>query len=268
MSFFNWFTSKPREFKTNALAGSGSDNPKAMQTPPVSAPAERPAPTSVQTVEDRRLRRHARREQLYVAVRESMIRSGVLSASYKFKVLSLDQIGNEFLVMVDLSMAFDSITGQLGAMESLIARQAKARFDITVPTVYWRMDTATGRVSEPAAPAAQAVKPLTLQVPAAATVTVAATTAVAAAPAPSTRPPIPGGAVPMRRDPIEADEVAAFRHALLAASAKGHFAHPENNMKTRTGPHSYTLLTGFEDTELPESNATPALSKTQYGELN
>ena len=72
----------------------------------------------------------------------------------------------------------------------------------------------------------------------------------------------------MRRDPIEADEVAAFRHALLAASAKGHIAQHENGAKTRTGPHSYTLLTGFEDTELPESNATPALSKTQYGELN
>lgn len=261
MSFFNWFISKPREFKTNALVGTGSDNPMAIQTTPVSAPAERPAPTSVQTVEDRRLRRHARREQLYVAVRESMTRSGVLSASYKFKVLSLDQIGNEFLVMVDLSMAFDSITGQLGAMESLIARQAKARFGITVPTVYWRMDTATARVAEPAAPVVHSVKPLMAKVP-------AAVTAAAAAPAPAIRPPIPGGAVPMRRDPIEADEVAAFRHALLAASAKGHIAQHENGAKTRTGPHSYTLLTGFEDTELPESNATPALSKTQYGELN
>jgi hypothetical protein len=31
-------------------------------------------------------------------------------------------------------------------------------------------------------------------------------------------------------------------------------------------PRSYTLLTGFEDTEMPESNS-PALSSTQYGDL-
>jgi hypothetical protein len=30
-------------------------------------------------------------EELYVAIRESMTRSGVLSSSFKFKVLSLDQ---------------------------------------------------------------------------------------------------------------------------------------------------------------------------------
>ena len=70
-----------------------------------------------------------------------MTRSGVLAATYKFKVLSLDQVGNEFLVMVDLSMDFEGITGQLGAMEALITNHSKARFGITVPTVYWRMDT-------------------------------------------------------------------------------------------------------------------------------
>jgi hypothetical protein len=33
------------------------------------------------------------------------------------------------------------------------------------------------------------------------------------------------------------------------------------------GPQSYTLLTGFEDTELPEGRSQ-VLSGTQYGELN
>jgi hypothetical protein len=28
------------------------------------------------------------------------------------------------------------------------------------------------------------------------------------------------------------------------------------------------LLTGFEDTEMPESTSTPVLSATQYGDLN
>jgi len=39
-------------------------------------------------------------------------------------------------------------------------------------------------------------------------------------------------------------------------------------VSTRSGPHSYTLLTGFEDTEMPEMPVSaPALSATQYGDL-
>ena len=33
---------------------------------------------------ERKVKRHARREQLYGAIRESMTRAGMLSASYKF----------------------------------------------------------------------------------------------------------------------------------------------------------------------------------------
>ena len=37
----------------------------------------------------------------------------------------------------------------------------------------------------------------------------------------------------------------------------------------RSAPRSYTLLTGFEDTEMPDAPAmVPALSATQYGDLN
>jgi hypothetical protein len=258
MSFFNWFSSKPRHFKSDVPGSVEAIAALAAQpaTPP--AALERPAPTSVQTVEDRRLRRHARREQLYGAVREAMTRSGVLSASYKFKVLSLDQIGNEFLVMVDLSMAFDGITGQLGAMESLIARQAKARFGITVPTVYWRMDAgAATRAPARPAPLTPAMHPLPVSA-----------TPVAAPTPPVARPVAGAPPVPMHRDSVLADEVAAFRHALVAASHKAPAPAVDATIKTRVGPHSYTLLTGFEDTEMPESGAIPALSRTQYGDLN
>ena len=35
------------------------------------------------------------------------------------------------------------------------------------------------------------------------------------------------------------------------------------------GPQSYTLLTGFEDTEMPDAeHRMPHLSGTQYGDLN
>jgi hypothetical protein len=220
------------------------------------APSQRPAASAAQEgADERRLRRHARREQLYVAIRESMTRSGVLAATYRFKVLSLDQPGNEFLVMVDLSMDFEGITGQLGAMEALIIQNAKARFAITVPTVYWRMDST---VAAPVMPlpvkddARHVPKPAALR--------------------PLIDAPTDGAARPlraaMRRDPLEADEVAAFRQALLAASARAPLSAADAGAKPRRQASSYTLLTGFEDTELPESAATPALSKTQYGDLH
>jgi hypothetical protein len=213
----------------------------------------RPVLTALQQgAEERRTRRHARREQLYVAVRESMTRSGVLAATYKFKVLSLDQPGNEFLVMVDLSMDFEGITAQLGAMEALVIQTAKARFGITVPTVYWRMDTA---------PASAPSKPIP------------ATTELETRPAPrpvaDTPAAKPGRLVrgAIRHDPLEADEVAAFRQALLAASAKPSASVLDTAARARRGIPSYTLLTGFEDTEVTESAASPGLSKTQYGDL-
>ncbi|MDQ3271100.1 MAG: hypothetical protein M3Q12_02870, partial [Pseudomonadota bacterium] len=70
-----------------------------------------------------------------------------------------------------------------------------------------------------------------------------------------------------RYEPIQADEVAAFKLALAAASAHGVPA--EASVPGRSVPRSYTLLTGFEDTEMPDSPAlVPALSATQYGDLN
>jgi hypothetical protein len=88
-----------------------------------------------------------------------------------------------------------------------------------------------------------------------------------------------------RYDPIQADEVAAFKAALAAGATNpagaaaaavgvqhGHGHGTGASARTfdgsnRHGPQSYTLLTGFEDTELPDSRA-PALSGTQYGDLN
>ena len=221
--------------------------------PSAVAPLARQAVSGSQAGADqRRTRRHARREQLYVAVREAMTRSGVLAASYRFKVLSLDQLGNEFLVMVDLSMDFESITSQLGAMEALIVQNAKARFAITVPTVYWRMDTAHAAAPvKPPLPAKELEKP-------------PAQVLAGYVPAALTARPVRAA---IRHDPLEADEVAAFRLALLDASAKAPLNARETAAKTRRGVSSYALLTGFEDTELPESAAASVLSKTQYGEL-
>ena len=232
--------------------GAGRPIDHRMEPGAVVTPARQAAGGLQPGADERRTRRHARREQLYVAVREAMTRSGVLAASYRFKVLSLDQLGNEFLVMVDLSMDFEDITSQLAAMEALIVQNARARFAITVPTVYWRMDTAHAPAPGKPLPAKELEKPL---------VQVLLGDVPAALPASPVRAAI-------RHDPLEADEVAAFRRALLAASAKAPVNALETAAKARRGVSSYTLLTGFEDTELPESAASAALSKTQYGELH
>ena len=85
---------------------------------------------------------------------------------------------------------------------------------------------------------------------------------MAAAPT-STPKPLAG----RRYEPIQDDEVAAFKQA-LASAAGSNPTTTDATGKPRSGPHSYTLLTGFEDTEMTESNPLPALSNTQYGDLN
>ena len=193
--------------------------------------------------------RHAQRELLYTVVRESMIRAGVLSASYKFKVLSLDPRGDQFMVMMDLAQAVGGHTEQLADIEVMIAQSAKARYNIRVTAVYWRMNELVS-VGRPAAGAQAHSRPAPLP---------------QAEPASPVAGPKPAAA---RYEPIEADEVAAFKQALAAASAQG-TPLAASRVMTRSSPRSYTLLTGFEDTEMPESPAqAPALSATQYGELN
>ena len=72
----------------------------------------------VQRLEQRRSERNARRELLFQVVRESMVRVGVLSSAFKFKVLALDQRGRTFLVMIDLSAEFAGETAKLSEIES------------------------------------------------------------------------------------------------------------------------------------------------------
>ena len=62
--------------------------------------------------------------------------------------------------------------------------------------------------------------------------------------------------------------LAASAGAAAAAAAGGATAKAFDG-SGKHGPQSYTLLTGFEDTEMPDSDTrAPALSGTQYGDLN
>ncbi|WP_309678249.1 hypothetical protein [Polaromonas sp.] len=219
MSFFKWFSAASRPQQS---AGDDARRPRtALATPQPEVAASGSG--------ERKIQRHARRDQLYVAIREAMTRAGVLSASYKFKVLSLDPQGQQFLVMMDLA----SPRERLGEVEMLIVQAARARFEITVTAVYWRIEDAAA-VSPPAARA---------------------------------RPAVPSGTTAAARPryaPIEPDEVAAFRQSVRAVTARA--PAPARGVTTRSGPRA-ERLTGFEDTERIESAATPALSSTQYGDL-
>jgi len=263
MSFFSWFSgtsSNDQQVSGKARPdGDSSGLTRDERTRPVAGARPRASvPTPLKTGEhggDQKSQRHARRELLYAAVREAMIRAGVLSASYKFKVLSLDPRGEQFMVMMDLAQEFGGQTDRLAEIEVMIAQSAKSRYNIRVTAVYWRMNELVS-VGRP--------QPSTHGAPAAA----ATAGAVAALPQPAVAGTAVAAPFASRYEPIQDDEVAAFKQALAAASASGGPAQVAKGVSTRSGPHSYTLLTGFEDTEMPEMPVSaPALSATQYGDL-
>jgi hypothetical protein len=90
--------------------------------------------------EQRKVDRMGRREALFGIVREIMLRSGILSSAYKFKVLSIDQKGRHFLVLLDLSLdlAHSEPAERLLEIEKMIAETSMSRMQVVVQAVYWR----------------------------------------------------------------------------------------------------------------------------------
>ena len=133
MSLLRWFSRKP-----DAEAAPSSTLRDSTRPP---------------AADSRRSERSARRERLYAVVRQSMANAGVLSSSYRFKVLSLDGRGRQFLVMVDLVGAPGGDTADLGRIEDSMQHAAKTLHGIVVKAVYWREAAAAGgpRASAPSA---------------------------------------------------------------------------------------------------------------------
>jgi hypothetical protein len=267
MSLFNWFSPKKKQARPAQPDSSGLS--RMESTRPYSPRHANEGHPPGQAA-NRKSERMARRELLYAVVRDAMVRSGVLSSGYKFKVLSLDARGRQFLVMVDLAAGYGTDASSLAEIETLIAQNAKTRYDIIVTAVYWRMAEHVS-VGQPARAAATPSRPAPLE-PVAEPTSAPAPLFVAPQPAPSAPAPRTGS----RYDPIQADEVEAFKRA-LASGATGAQAMAAANPgaeardfsgSAKHGPQSYTLLTGFEDTEMADNEApTPALSATQYGDL-
>lgn len=318
MSLFSWFSRKPAPPK--AKPRSAGAEPSGLLNADATVPLApgRPGQPLLQPVPpehaaNRKNERMERRELLYTVVRDAMVRAGVLSASYKFKVLSLDQRGRQFLVMMDLAREYGGETARLSEIEALIAQTAKTRYDILVTAVYWRINdhVAVGlpqkgitptTVPSAAGPQGVVRKPVPAPVPAApAPVAAPASsllfpaepaarfpttpTALGRTPSGTTAPapllpasntgpaPLAPASGPARFEPIEADEVAAFKRALADAAGRAPVAPAaaaRPGVAVRSGPllppsHS----TDFADTEMPGSDGqSTALSTTQYGELN
>ena len=85
-----------------------------------------------------------RREMLYEAIRVTMQAHGILSASYKFRVVRNDKRGHQYLVLVDLSTDFlhnrEGSPERLVAVGAAIVKNAAARYHLLVSGVYWQVN--------------------------------------------------------------------------------------------------------------------------------
>lgn len=359
MGFLSWFSAKPAA-RSPASTQTGVHATLADTTRPFSSKGKTGAAASPtlqpttgnpsQRLEQRRSERNARRELLFQVVRESMVRVGVLSSAFKFKVLALDQRGQTFLVMIDLSAEFAGETDKLAEIESMISHSAKNRFDLIVQAVYWRFyDTvASNSVSRSRAAGGTASAPAPLfglspqsrssssavSGPAPLFSLPPQTSARPARPFDVTQalqPPVARPSTPVRAapatplskpfaataktasgttpDPLDSNEVAAFKRALASGAQPGmsiplggatpaaYTAQAATKALSQAAPrvapvpaplnpspaavaaaaaaskaaamaaiHNKLLLTGYEDTEMPDPDA-PVLSPTQYGDL-
>ena len=282
MSFFSWLLGKPAKqtrHGTDLLGGSKSgDAPHpavvGRNTP---SPEGAPSPSTAQSKSERM----QRREALYMVVRDAMVRAGVLSASYKFKVLALDPRGQQFLVMMDLAREYGSEAARLSEIENLIALTAKTRHDITVIAVYWRINNQiAAHIPQKGVAPHGASLPLSPAVPVAAVPArgldhvpaplagAAAARAFATAPILKPTPDTPVRLVAPRFDPIEADEVAAFKRALATAAAARVPVASAPGVHVQSGARRGAPQGDFADTEMPDQDSrSQSLSGTQYGDL-
>lgn len=243
MSFLEWFSKKPQAKPQPTPESSGLGHVDA--TVPLNPAARaRVAPTPSSHAANRKSERLERRELLYTVVRQAMTRAGVLSSSYKFKVLSLDSRGRQYLIMMDIARPYAGETARLAEIESELARSAKAQHDILVTSVYWRVNehVTTGLSRSKAS--------------------VSAPAPLAAAPAGAGT----GAATPAkpRFEPLQPDEVAAFKQALANGAPRTAPTQPgEMVQSSRRIPAPQPV---FQDTQLDDSHSP--LSGTQYGDLN
>lgn len=225
------------------------------KTPPVQDAGPTNLPADDELALDRKTQRLERRELLYAVVRESMARVGMLSSSYKYKVLSLDSRGSQYLIMMDLPKAMADHIGQLAEIEEIVTQNARLRHKIDVTAVYWRINelskTSTAVLRKPRSEDELGGM---LPVPA----------VIEAFPEAPQAPLVPGDRK-RRFEPIRPDEVHAFKQA-LASGDKGRPARPAKPLPADFAPTEFPP-TEFEETRMEEQVDRLPLSRTQYGDL-
>lgn len=240
MSIFSWlFGSKS---KGRTADGEGTHHSEGMRVKDSRPPDSQSG--------HRKSERLERRELVYEVVRDAMLRAGVLAASYKFKVLSLDAKGIQYVIMMDLIERLAGDTVRLAEIEALIAQSAKIRHGILVTAVYWRINqpVTSGLSSHPSSQVASSGTAPVFSRP-----TRPATAAIVAA--------------GPRYEPLQKDEIAAFKKALASATPPTQAAAAGQVVKSRR--RNPAPVEDFQDTHLvdPNERASP-LSATQYGDLN
>ena len=127
--FGNWFSKK-----SAAPGGLASDSElfdQAQTAKSAAAGSRNPA--------GRKSARLEQRELLYAVVRETMARLGLITTSYKYKVLSLDPQGRQYLIMMDLKQDTQSQAPLMSKIERLLTQEALSRHGIEITGVYWRL---------------------------------------------------------------------------------------------------------------------------------
>jgi hypothetical protein len=281
MAWLNWFSGKKNTTSARSLASDSvaSQFNQPTRPPPIhrgpNGTAQPAVAASSARLEQRRTERNAKRELLFQAVRESMVRVGVLSSSFKFKVLSLDQRGRSFLVMIELSAEFSGEAEKLAEIESIIAQTARHRYDIVVQAVYWRYFNATTAATSAPAPLLGAMHaPISRPAPLYGMGGLANHSAAAQPPATAPAPfqtiannsgafPIIGATASQKAaasqskaatEDLGDDEVLAFRRALAAGAAQ---------VTSSPAPTAPTTSTSFAATQpiiavKPTATAQPA----------
>jgi hypothetical protein len=241
MSFLRWFGKK--EVAHEPFPEHSSDLGQVDVTLPINRLTHlQLSPDKNTDVGSRRNDRLERRELLYGVVRECMTAAGVLSSTYKFKVLSLDSGGRKYLIMVDMPHEHLSGAAHFAETEGAIARSAKDRYDILVTAVYWRINELVSSASQ--SPHAQVASPLRKP----------------------DHPAVPAGTpVTPIADPyaeLQAEEVLAFKRAVAAAASSG-VARNQTRKSVRRDPVDEP---DFSNTE--PFDPGPPLGSTQFGGLN
>lgn len=290
MSFFDRLFGKRSKQtpKQDSIFSEFASNPKEIEKLNVAAELQKRNAL-------RRKEREQRRETLFGVVRECISNNKLFEQGYKFKVLSIDSHGRQFIVLIDLSVASIQDKGPSGLLmiEERIARAALQK-NISVQAVYWRyfahsLSASTRRpapshTTQPIAAEQASPQP---QPPVQAAPTPAPTLPPTPAPTPTAPPPAvsPTAATPSAtpsvfpstqimtsghpQEQFGEDELLAFQQAL--ARAKGQ-KEPEKvtplPTPTPEPEDNNLLLTGYEDTEQAfDADDIATLSKTQYGRL-